>query len=165
MNGPTRYRWSRRGRTRLQTVSKPSTEGFTLFPAPTRPHGNSASPFLGRCCPHDHTAPKYILAKGGQQSRHRDEVQHSPEIVRQYRQTKLCPHLLQSSHEEITRLPPPFHRSKRVFHQLLALPHHLRPAAHALLHGLQQVLIDPPGNPSSPFTACALQLERTATAG
>jgi hypothetical protein len=41
-----------------QTVSKPSTEGFPLFPAPTRLPRNSAWPFLGRGGPHDHTAPR-----------------------------------------------------------------------------------------------------------
>ena len=94
-----------------------------------------------------------------------DEVQHPPEIVRQDRQTQLRPHLLQPSHQKEARVPPPFHRPKRVLHQLLALLHHLRPTAHPLLHLFQQVLIHPPCQPSSAFVARALRLERTGSTG
>src|SRR5215471_15222586 len=117
---------------------------------------------------YDHSGPCWpppLSAEGRQQPWHLDQVQHSPEGVGQDGQAALRPHLLQASHEERARIPPPFHRPKRVLHPLLALLHHLRPAAHALLHGLQPVLIHPPGNPPPPCTARAPQLERTAAAG
>ena len=144
---------------------KTPAEALTLLPATARLHRHAASPSLGRRCPHNHPAPQHSSATSGPQPWHLDEVQPPPEVVRQDGHTARRPHLLQPSHQAIARLPPPFPGPTRVLPSLRALLHHLRPAAHALLHGLQQGLSAPPGHPPPPLTAPALRLERTAAAG
>ena len=102
-----------------QTVSKPSAAGLSLVRQllasltwflPLRSIYADATQIIQR---------EPSSAKGGQQPRHLDKVQHPPEIVRQDRQTALRPYLLQASHEEIARVPPPFHRPKRMLHHCL----------------------------------------------
>ena len=120
--------------TKRQTVSKPSLTVYPSFRQPPASHG-TAVPSCGptatprqnfpatysflrdpccRPCPHGRPTDRHDSAEGRQQPRHLYEVQHPPEVIRQYRHTALGPHLLQPPHQKVAVIPPPLHRSKRV---------------------------------------------------
>ena len=113
-------------------------------------HGGNSRPRASMAYAYAHSGPGWpppLAAAGRQQPRPLDQGQPSPEGVGQDGPAALRPHLLQASYEARARIPPPLHRPTRVLHPRLALLHHLRPAAPALLHGLHQVRIPPPGAP------------------
>jgi hypothetical protein len=104
------------------------------------------------------------LAEGHQQSWYAQDGDDSLEVVCQAREAECSANVLQPLHEEITLIIGVFDRAKGVFNELLALLHDLRGGFAPLLHALEDVLIDPTGNPSPIFVSGALRLQGTSPA-
>jgi hypothetical protein len=88
------------------------------------------------------------LAEGNQQLWYAKDVEHSLEVVCQTREAEFSSNVLQPFHEEIALLIGVFDRAKGVFNEVFSLLHDLRMGFEPFLHALEDVLINPAGNPS-----------------
>jgi hypothetical protein len=104
------------------------------------------------------------LAQGNQQLWYSKDVDYSLEVVSQAREAEFSSNVLEPLHEEIALIIGVFDRAKGVFNELLSLLHDLRGGFEPLLHALEDVLIDPAGNPSTIFVSGALLLNGTSSA-
>jgi hypothetical protein len=104
------------------------------------------------------------LAEGTQQFWYSKDVDDSLEVVSQARQAEFSSNVLEPLHEEIALLICVFDRAKWVFNDLLSLLHDLRVGFEPLHHSLEDVLIDPAGNPSTILVSGALILNGTSPA-
>jgi hypothetical protein len=104
------------------------------------------------------------LAEGTQQLWYAQDVDDSLEVVGQAREAEFSANVLEPLHEEIALIIGVFESTKWVLNDLLSLLHDRRVGFEPLLHALEDVLIDPAGNPSTIFVSGALLLNGTAPA-
>jgi hypothetical protein len=105
-----------------------------------------------------------FLAEGTQQSWYAKAVDDSPEVVSHAREAEFSAHGLEPLHAAVALIIGGLDRAKRVFHELRSLLHDLGVGFEPLLHALENMLIDPAGDPSPTFVAGTLCLHGTAPA-